>query len=54
MSLFNKVGQTFEKTKQTFTSDEEIEFVCRSCAEPVTEEYEHCPHCGEATVEAVE
>jgi rRNA maturation endonuclease Nob1 len=54
MSLFSKVGKQFEKTKQTFTSNDEIEFICQSCEEPVTEEFEHCPHCGEATVEPVE
>jgi len=54
MSLFSKVGKQFEKTKQTFTSDEEAGYVCQSCEKPVAEDYEHCPHCGEGTVEAIE
>jgi len=54
MSLFNKVGRTVEKTKQTLTSEGESDYVCQSCEKPVSEEFDHCPHCGEATVEPVE
>ena len=54
MGLFNDIGRTFEKTKREFVDGGQAEYVCASCEEPVTEEYEHCPHCGERTVEPVE
>lgn len=59
MNLFRKAGEKFEETKRAFTggdgeSKPEPEYVCRSCEEPVAEAYDHCPHCGEPTVEPVE
>jgi Zn finger protein HypA/HybF involved in hydrogenase expression len=54
MSLFKKAGKTFEEAKQTFVEGEEAEYVCRSCEEPVADNYEYCPHCGEETVEPIE
>jgi len=55
MSLFRKVGEKFEETKQSLTGDTGgVAYVCRSCEESVSENYEHCPHCGEETVEPVE
>lgn len=54
VSLFKKAGKTFEEAKQTFVEGEEAEYVCRSCEEPVADNYEYCPHCGEETVEPVE
>lgn len=54
MSLFRKAGEKFEETKRAFTNAREPAYVCRSCEEPVSEDYEHCPHCGEAAVEPVE
>lgn len=54
MSLFKKAGKKFEETKRTLVDGTEVEYVCQSCEEPVAENYEHCPHCGEATVEPVE
>jgi Zn finger protein HypA/HybF involved in hydrogenase expression len=54
MSLFKKAGKKFEETKRTVMEAAESEYVCRSCEEPVAEDYEYCPHCGEATVEPIE
>ncbi|MFB6149939.1 MAG: hypothetical protein ABEJ48_09770 [Halobacteriales archaeon] len=53
MSLFEKAGKKFEATKRSFMEGKEAEYVCQSCKEPVEEDYDHCPHCGEATVEPV-
>lgn len=54
MSLFERAGKKFEETKQTFVDGTGAEYACRSCEEPVAENYEYCPHCGEQTVEPVE
>ncbi|MFB6298392.1 MAG: hypothetical protein ABEH56_07720 [Salinirussus sp.] len=54
MSLFRTVGKKFEETKRTFVSEGEPAYVCVSCDQPVTEDYDHCPHCGEGTVEPAE
>lgn len=54
MSLFKKAGKKFEEAKQTFADGKEAEYVCQSCKEPVSENYEYCPHCGEETVEPIE
>ncbi|WP_380679846.1 hypothetical protein [Salinigranum sp. GCM10025319] len=54
MSLFKKAGKKFEEAKRTFVDGEKAEYVCRSCTEAVSENYEYCPHCGEETVERVE
>jgi len=54
MNLFRTVGEKFEETKQSFFAGKKAEYVCRSCEDPVAEEYEHCPHCGERAVEPVE
>lgn len=51
MGLFEKAGKTFEETKQALIGGEAAEYICRSCEEPVEEAHEHCPHCGEKTVE---
>lgn len=53
MGLFRKAGEKFEETKRTFVGGEEVEYVCQSCEEPVADDYEHCPHCGEESVEPV-
>ncbi|WP_251329505.1 zinc-ribbon domain-containing protein [Haloplanus pelagicus] len=53
MSLFEKAGKTFEEAKRTFTDGTQAEYVCRSCTESVSENYEYCPHCGEETVDSV-
>lgn len=54
MGLFKEVGKKFEETKRAFVDGEEAEYVCRSCEEPVSENHEYCPHCGEESVEPVE
>jgi len=54
MSLFRKAGKKFEETKRSVIDGEEAAYVCRSCEEAVEEDYEYCPHCGEASVEPVE
>ncbi len=54
MSLFRKVGEKFEETKQSFISGAELEYVCTACEKPVDEDHEHCPHCGERSVALVE
>jgi len=54
MSLFRKAGERFEETKRALVGDDTPEYVCRACEEPVTEAYDHCPHCGDPTVEPVE
>ena len=54
MSLFRKVGEKVEEAKQSFMSSKQSKYVCQSCEEPVDEDYEHCPHCGEGSVEPVE
>jgi len=53
MSLFRKAGKKFEETKRSVI-DGEAAYVCRSCEEGVGEDYEYCPHCGEASVEPAE
>jgi uncharacterized OB-fold protein len=53
MDLFKKAGKKFEETKRSFVEEKEAAYVCRSCEESVTEDYEYCPHCGEETVEPV-
>ena len=52
--LFSTVGRKFEKTKRAFSDDGQAEWACESCEEPVADEYEYCPHCGEDAVEPVE
>jgi rRNA maturation endonuclease Nob1 len=54
MSLFSDAGRAFERTKQALTGDDGPEYVCRACEELVEEDYEFCPHCGEAAVEPLE
>ena len=54
MSLFKKAGEKFEETKQSFMSGRETDYVCCACEEPVDEEYDHCPHCGEPAVEPID
>lgn len=54
MDLFRKAGEKFEETKQSFLGAMGSEYVCRSCEEPVTEAYAHCPHCGEGPIEPIE
>lgn len=54
MTLFEKAGEKFEEAKQKVTKDNQVEYVCRSCEEPLDKDYEFCPNCGEPTVEPVE
>lgn len=54
MSLFREVGKKFEETKRSLLEGEEAEYRCQSCEEPLTQDYETCPHCGAETVESVE
>lgn len=54
MSLFKKVGEKFEETRRAFIGGKEVDYVCRSCEQPVSQDFEHCPHCGEPSVELVE
>jgi len=54
MSLFRKAGEKFEETRRAIVGDGTAAYVCQSCEEPVAEDYDHCPHCGEATVGPVE
>jgi rubrerythrin len=52
MSLFTQAGQAFEETKEKLLGGDD--YACRSCEQAVEKEYEHCPHCGEATVVELE
>jgi len=54
MSLFEKAGEKFEETKQSFMGGKELEYVCTACEKPVEEDHDHCPHCGEGSIEPVE
>ena len=54
MGLFNDLGKTVERTKRAYLGGRTPAFHCRSCETSVRENYEHCPHCGEPTVEPVE
>lgn len=54
MDVFKEAGKKYEETKRTFVDGAEAEYVCRSCEEPVADDYDHCPHCGEQTVVPVE
>lgn len=54
MSLFRKAGKKFEETKKSFLDGKDADFVCTACEEPVAEEYEYCPHCGDGPIEPVE
>lgn len=54
VSLFDRAGRTFEEIKQSIVSGRGSDYVCRSCAKSLAEDFEHCPHCGEAAVERVE
>ena len=53
MSLFRKLGEKFEETRQAFGEGrDEDGFRCESCGEALTQEYDTCPYCGEDAVEA--
>lgn len=54
MSLFEKAGKKFEEAKRTFVDGKQAEYARQSCQESVTGTHEHCPHCGEETVELVD
>lgn len=55
MSLFRKLGEKFEETKQSFEdAREEPGFRCTECTEAVTEMYDTCPYCGVDAIEPVE
>lgn len=56
MSLFSDIGEKVERFKQkaVSASEEQAEFVCRACGEPVFTDQETCPHCGAEAVERVE
>lgn len=51
MGLFRKAGKKFEETKRTVLGDDDSKFQCGSCGEPLSEDFEYCPHCGESTDE---
>ncbi len=53
MGIFTDVGRKFEETKQTLTDSGQADYACVSCEELLEENYEYCPHCGEASVEPV-
>ena len=53
MSLFRKAGKKFEETKKSVL-DGDPAYVCRACEGAVDDDYEYCPHCGEAAVEPIE
>jgi rubrerythrin len=53
MGLFEKAGEAFEETKQSVLGGSGAEYVCVACEKPVDDDYEYCPHCGEAAVEPV-
>jgi len=50
MSLFRKAGKKFEKL---YAGSEEQHFVCDSCDERTTENFEYCPNCGEQAIEPI-
>lgn len=54
MGIFRKAGEKFEETKRAFKRGEGQTYACTSCEQAVSEDHEHCPHCGEETVEPVE
>lgn len=54
MGLFRKAGAKFEETKRSLMTGGDVEFVCRACEEPLTQEYDECPHCGADAVESVD
>ena len=55
MSLFRRMGEKFEETKQVFEeAREDPEFHCTACDETVMERYDTCPYCGEEAVEPIE
>ena len=53
MSLFDRAGRKFEELKQSFVSGRDATHVCRACEEPLAEDANRCPHCGEDAVEPV-
>jgi len=53
MSLFDRAGRKFEETKRSLVGGS-TRYVCASCEAAVAEDYDHCPHCGDAAVEPVE
>ena len=53
MSLFRKAGEKFEQTKRSLMAKDNVEFRCEACEEPVTQNYDECPHCGEDAVVSV-
>jgi rubrerythrin len=52
MSLFRKAGERFQETKEQLLGG--ADYACLSCEQAVDQESEHCPHCGEPTVVALE
>lgn len=48
MGFFESLGEGTERVKQKLTGDDS--YVCLSCEKTVDKPYEHCPHCGEASV----
>lgn len=53
MSLFEKAGAKFAEATAAFTDGQRAAYACRNCESAVDEDYDHCPHCGEAAVEPV-
>lgn len=54
MSLFRKAGKKFEETKQSVLEGKSADFVCESCKEQVSKDYEYCPHCGKDAIVPLE
>lgn len=54
MSLFRRLGQSVEKTKQAFTDGSDADYRCETCEQPVEKPYDYCPHCGEASVTLID
>jgi len=54
MSLFRKAGEKFEETKRTLLDGTEAAYACGACEEPLTADFDYCPHCGEDAVGPVE
>jgi rubrerythrin len=52
MSLFEEVGRTFERAKQSFTGDDD--YRCGECDATFDAAHDHCPDCGAAAVEPVD
>jgi rRNA maturation endonuclease Nob1 len=52
MSLFEDVGRTVERVKQSVTGEDD--YRCADCGATFDVDHDHCPDCGAAAVEPVE